>query len=142
MVIGAGPAGLIAAAGAAGLGARVALVERHLMGGDCLNYGCVPSKALLRCATAWADVRDARQYGVHYYGDLQVDFAAIMERLRRLRADLSANDAVQRFTALGVDVFLGDAHFSGRDTVEVAGKTLRFKRAVIATGARAVQPPT
>src|SRR5215470_17295185 len=79
VVIGAGPAGLVAAAGAAGLGARVALVERHLMGGDCLNYGCVPSKALLRCATAWADVREAGRYGVHPQGDLQVDFAAIME---------------------------------------------------------------
>ena len=66
VVVGAGPAGLIAAAGAAGLGARVALVERHLMGGDCLNYGCVPSKALLRCATAWAEVRDASRYGVHH----------------------------------------------------------------------------
>src|SRR6266446_1162775 len=65
VVIGAGTAGLVAAAGAAGLGARVALVERHLMGGDCLNYGCVPSKALLRCATAWAEVRDASRYGVH-----------------------------------------------------------------------------
>src|SRR5262244_3074741 len=78
VVIGAGPAGLIAAAGAAGLGARVALVERHLMGGDCLNYGCVPSKALLRCATACADVREARHYGVRYHGDLQVDFGAVM----------------------------------------------------------------
>src|ERR1043166_6561207 len=88
VIIGAGPAGLIAAAGAAGLGARVALVERHLMGGDCLNYGCVPSKALLRCATAWADVRDASQYGVHHHGDLQVDFGAIMERLGRRGAAL------------------------------------------------------
>jgi pyruvate/2-oxoglutarate dehydrogenase complex dihydrolipoamide dehydrogenase (E3) component len=140
VVIGAGPAGLIAAAGAAGLGARVALVERHLMGGDCLNYGCVPSKALLRCATAWADVRDARQYGVHH-GDLQVDFSAIMERLRRLRADLSANDAVQRFAALGVDVFLGHGHFTGPHVLEVQGQTLTFARAVIATGSHAGVPP-
>src|SRR5574341_2671046 len=77
VVVGAGPAGLIAAAGAAGLGARVALVERHLMGGDCLNYGCVPSKALLRCATAWADVREAHRYGVSYDGALHVDFGAV-----------------------------------------------------------------
>jgi pyruvate/2-oxoglutarate dehydrogenase complex dihydrolipoamide dehydrogenase (E3) component len=141
VVIGAGPAGLIAAAGAAGLGARVALVERHLMGGDCLNYGCVPSKALLRCATAWADVRDARYYGVHHHGDLQVDFAAIMERLRRLRADLSANDAVQRFAALGVDVFLGHGHFTGPRVLEVEGQALIFARAVIATGSHAGVPP-
>jgi len=141
VVIGAGPAGLIAAAGAAGLGARVALVERHLMGGDCLNYGCVPSKALLRCATAWADVRDARHYGVRHHGDLQVDFGAIMERLRRLRADLSANDAVQRFTALGVDVFLGHGRFTSPRTLNVEGQTLAFARAVIATGSHAGVPP-
>src|SRR5947208_15468936 len=132
VVVGAGPAGLIAAAGAAGLGARVALVERHLMGGDCLNYGCVPSKALLRCATAWAEVRDASHYGVHHQGALQVDFGAIMERLRRLRADLSANDAVQRFTALGVDIFLGHGRFTGPRALDVDGQTLTFARAVIA----------
>src|SRR6516162_3029646 len=82
VALGAGTAGLVSAAGAAGLGAKVALVERHLMGGDCLNFGCVPSKALLRCATAWADVREARHYGVRHHGDLQVHFGAIMERLR------------------------------------------------------------
>src|SRR4029453_17849746 len=141
VVIGGGPAGRIAAAGAAGLGARVALVERHLMGGDCLNYGCVPSKALLRCATAWADVRDASHYGVRHQGDLQVDFGAIMERLRRLRADLSANDAVQRFTALGVDVFLGHGRFAGAHALSVAGQTLTFVRAVIAPGSHAGVPP-
>ena len=141
VIIGAGTAGLIAAAGAAGLGARVALVERHLMGGDCLNYGCVPSKALLRCATAWADVRDAGQYGVHYDGALQVDFSAVMERLRRLRADLSANDAVQRFTNLGVDVFLGHGRFTGPRGLDVEGQALTFARAVIATGSHAGVPP-
>jgi pyruvate/2-oxoglutarate dehydrogenase complex dihydrolipoamide dehydrogenase (E3) component len=141
VIIGAGPAGLIAAAGAAGLGARVALVERHLMGGDCLNYGCVPSKALLRCATAWADVRNAGQYGVHYAGDLHVDFGAVMERLRRLRADLSAHDAVQRFTDLGVDVFLGHGRFTGPRGLDVEGQALTFARAVIATGSHAGVPP-
>jgi pyruvate/2-oxoglutarate dehydrogenase complex dihydrolipoamide dehydrogenase (E3) component len=141
VIIGAGPAGLIAAAGAAGLGARVALVERHLMGGDCLNYGCVPSKALLRCATAWADARDAGRYGVHYAGDLQVDFGAVMERLRRLRADLSAHDAVQRFTDLGVDIFLGHGRFTGARGLDVEGQALTFARAVIATGSHAGVPP-
>ncbi len=141
VVVGAGPAGLIAAAGAAGLGARVALVERHLMGGDCLNYGCVPSKALLRCATAWADVRDARRYGVSYGGELRVDFGAVMARLRRLRADLSAHDAVQRFTELGVDVFLGHGCFTAPRRLAVDGQFLTFARAVIATGSHAGVPP-
>jgi pyruvate/2-oxoglutarate dehydrogenase complex dihydrolipoamide dehydrogenase (E3) component len=141
VVIGAGTAGLVAAAGAAGLGAKVALVERHLMGGDCLNAGCVPSKALLRAARARADVRDAGAYGVEVPAGIRVNFPAVMERMRRLRAGVSKNDSAARFRDLGVDVFLGEGRFSGPDTVEVAGKTLRFKKAVITTGARAAAPP-
>lgn len=141
VVIGAGTAGLIVAAGAAGLGAKVALIERHLMGGDCLNYGCVPSKALIRCAKAMADVRDASALGVQVPGGVRVDFAQVMERMRRIRAGISHHDSAARFKDLGVDVFLGSACFTGSDTIEVAGKTLRFARAVIATGARAAAPP-
>jgi pyruvate/2-oxoglutarate dehydrogenase complex dihydrolipoamide dehydrogenase (E3) component len=141
VVLGAGPAGLVAAAGAAGLGAKVALVERALMGGDCLNVGCVPSKALLRCARAAAAVRDAGQFGVRVPDGVRVDFPAVMERVRRLRADLSAADSAQRFRGLGVDVFLGEGRFTGPDAVEVAGHTLRFHRAVIATGGRAAALP-
>jgi pyruvate/2-oxoglutarate dehydrogenase complex dihydrolipoamide dehydrogenase (E3) component len=140
VVLGAGTAGLVCAAGAAGLGARVALVERDLMGGDCLNVGCVPSKALLRAARAAAAVRGAATFGVHA-APPAIDFAAAMERLRRVRAGLSPNDSAERFRGLGVDVFLGPGRFTGRDAVEVAGKTLRFSRAVIATGARAATPP-
>ena len=141
VVLGAGTAGLVSAAGAAGLGARVALIEKHLMGGDCLNYGCVPSKGLIRCATAWADVRDAAHYGIHRSGDIGVDFGAVMERMRRLRADISHNDSVQRFTDLGIDVFLGTGRFTSPRSVEVDGQTLHFARAVIATGGRAAAPP-
>jgi pyruvate/2-oxoglutarate dehydrogenase complex dihydrolipoamide dehydrogenase (E3) component len=141
VVIGAGTAGLVMAAGAAGLGAKVALVERELMGGDCLNFGCVPSKAIIRASRVAAAVRDAKRFAVHIRGDVQVDFAAVMERMRRLRADLSVNDSAARFKDLGVDVFIGDAHFSGRDTISVGGATLRFRRAAIATGARASDLP-
>jgi pyruvate/2-oxoglutarate dehydrogenase complex dihydrolipoamide dehydrogenase (E3) component len=140
VVIGAGTAGLVTAAGAAGLGARVALVERDLMGGDCLNVGCVPSKALLRAGRAWADVRNAGAFGVRVPGAPRVDFPAVMERMRQLRAGLSPIDSAARFRALGVDVFLGAARFAGADAVEVAGRILRFRKAVIATGARAVAP--
>ena len=141
VVIGAGTAGLVTAAGAAGLGAKVALIERHLMGGDCLNVGCVPSKAVIRSSRVVGDIRDAERFGVRVRGDVEVDFPAVMERMRRLRAGISHHDSVHRFhKELGVDVFLGDGHFSGPDTVEVGGKTLRFKRAVIASGARAVNP--
>src|SRR5260221_8078848 len=141
VVIGAGTAGLVAAAGAAGLGAKVALVEKSLLGGDCLNVGCVPSKAVIRSGRAVFDAKEAGPFGVRVGGPVEIDFPAVMERMRKLRADLSPNDSAQRFAKLGVDVFLGEARFAGPDTVEVAGKALRFKRAVIATGARAVQPP-
>lgn len=141
VVIGAGTAGLVTAAIAAGLGARVALVERHLFGGDCLNFGCVPSKAVIRAARAWHEARTAAaRFGgptVHEDGD----FGAVMARLRQLRADISHVDGVERFRGLGVDVFLGDAAFTGHDTIAVNGTTLRFRRAVIATGARAARPP-
>jgi pyruvate/2-oxoglutarate dehydrogenase complex dihydrolipoamide dehydrogenase (E3) component len=140
VVIGAGTAGLVTAAGAAGLGAKVALVERELMGGDCLNVGCVPSKALLSAARAAAAVKRAGEFGVRVPDGVSVDFAAVMERLRRLRASIAPNDSAERFRSLGVDVYLGEARFTSRDAVEVAGQTLRFKKAVIATGARAARP--
>jgi pyruvate/2-oxoglutarate dehydrogenase complex dihydrolipoamide dehydrogenase (E3) component len=140
VVIGAGTAGLVTAAGAAGLGARVALIERDLLGGDCLNLGCVPSKALIRSARAAAQVRDAGPFGVRVPPGATVDFPAVMERMRRLRAGISPHDSAARFRDLGIDVYLGQAAFTGPDTLEVAGKTLRFRRAVIATGARAHRP--
>ncbi len=141
VVIGAGTAGLVAAAGAAGLGAKVALVEKHLLGGDCLNVGCVPSKAVIRSSRVAFDARDAGPFGVRVAEAVQVDFPAVMERMRKLRADLSPHDSAERFAKLGVDVFLGEAHFAGPDAVQVGATKLRFKRAVIATGARATRPP-
>ncbi len=141
VVIGAGTAGLVTAAGAAGLGAKVALIERSLMGGDCLNVGCVPSKALISSARSFAAVRDAQELGVNVPAGATVDFPAVMERMRRLRAGISPHDSAARFRDLGIDVFLGEGRFSGNDTVEVAGQTLRFKRAVLCTGAKAAQLP-
>lgn len=141
VVIGAGPAGLVTAAAIAGLGGKVALIERGLLGGDCLNVGCVPSKALIRCAHAAAAVRDAPAFGVRVEGEVTVDFPAVMTRMRRLRAKLSHHDSASRFTDLGVDVYLGEARFLGRGAIAVAGQELRFARALIATGARAAAPP-
>ena len=140
VVIGAGTAGLVTAAGAAGLGARVALVERRLLGGDCLNVGCVPSKCIIRSSRVVADLREANQFGIRVPDGMDVDFRAVMERMRRLRARISAHDSARRFKDLGVDVFLGEGKFSGPGTLEVGGKTLRFKKAVIATGTRPVHP--
>ena len=139
VVLGAGTAGLVAAAGAAGLGARVALVERGLLGGDCLNTGCVPSKALLASARRIADARVPSRTGVADHPS--ADFAAAMERMRRIRAEIAENDSAYRFRDLGVDVFLGEGRFVARDAVEVGGARLRFARALIATGARPVVPP-
>src|SRR5262245_58256614 len=115
VVIGAGTAGLVTAAGAAGLGAKVALVEKYLMGGDCLTVGCVPSKAMIRSSRAVFDARETGRFGVRVMAPAQVDFAAVMERMRKLRADLSPTDSAKRFAKLGVDVFLGEAHFAGPD---------------------------
>jgi pyruvate/2-oxoglutarate dehydrogenase complex dihydrolipoamide dehydrogenase (E3) component len=140
VVIGAGTAGLVTAAGAAGLGAKVALIERNLMGGDCLNVGCVPSKAIISAARVAATVRDAAELGTDVDG-YQVDFPKVMERLRKLRAGISHHDSAKRFSELGVDVFIGSGNFTSDSTVEVDGQTLRFKRAVIATGARAAKLP-
>ncbi len=139
VVVGAGTAGLVSAAGAAGLGARVALVEHHLMGGDCLNVGCVPSKALISAARVAALTRAAADFGVHTAA-VEVDFPKVMERMRRLRARLAPTDSVARFEQLGVDVYLGTGRFIGPTTLEVDGRMLEFSRAVIATGARAAAP--
>lgn len=141
VVLGAGTAGLVTAGGAAGLGGKVALVERHLMGGDCLNFGCVPSKAIIRASRVPAEIRDAERFGTHVPPGTRTDFAAVMERMRHVRASISRHDSAERFRSLGVDVFLGDAKFSGPDSVTVAGNTLRFKHAVIATGTRPAVPP-
>ena len=142
VVIGAGTAGLIVAAGAAGLGGKVALIERHLMGGDCLNVGCVPSKCLIRPARLAAEMRAATDFGLTPSAVTPADFPAVMERLRRIRAEISHHDSAIRYRdELGVDVFIGDAVFTGADTVTVGGQSLRFKKAVIATGARAVELP-
>jgi len=141
VVVGGGTAGLVSAAGAAGMGARVALVERGLLGGDCLNVGCVPSKGLLRAARSWSE---ARSSAVRFGGpraDGAGDFPLAVERMRRLRAGISHNDSAARFRDLGVDVFLGEGRFIASDALDVDGRRLRFRRAVIATGARAAAPP-
>lgn len=139
-VVGAGTAGLVSAAVAAGLGARVALVERRLLGGDCLNWGCVPSKALLAVGKAAAAARRAGSLGVRV-GGVDVDFAAAMERMRRLRAEIAAHDAAERFRERGIDVFLGSGRFVAPGRLEIDGVPLAFRRAVLATGARPSVPP-
>lgn len=139
VVIGGGTAGLVSAVGAAGLGARVALIERHLLGGDCLNVGCVPSKAVIRSARAAHDARMAGSFGVRI-GEVEIDFAIAMARMRRLRAGIAPHDGATRLAKAGVDVYLGEGRFVARDSIEVAGQRLSFARAAITTGARAAVP--
>lgn len=145
VVIGGGTAGLITAVVAASLGAKVALIEQHLMGGDCLNVGCVPSKGVIRAARAWADLRRATDFGLHVPPGVTYDFGAVMARMRKLRARISANDSAQRYAKLGVDVYLGSGRFTGPTTVQVEGpsghRTLTFVKAAVCTGARASAPP-
>ena len=140
VVIGAGTAGLVAAHAAAALGAKVALIERNLLGGDCLNVGCVPSKAIIRTSHLYADMRDAGRYGAQTPADIRVDFAAVMQRMRGIRARISHVDSVQRLVAAGVDVFFGQARFGASDWLTVDGAKLRFRKALIATGARPDTP--
>lgn len=146
VVIGAGTAGLITAVIAASLGAKVALIEKHLMGGDCLNVGCVPSKGLIRAARAWADLRNVEEFGLHIPVGVKYDFGQAMARMRKLRAQISRNDSVHRYTKLGVDVYIGSGQFTGADSIQVEGpagnRTLTFAKAAICTGARAAVPPT
>ena len=140
VAIGGGTAGIISAVGTAGLGGKAALIERHLLGGDCLNCGCVPSKALIRAARGAHEVAVAKEFGVRGSVEATVTFAEVMARMRQLRARISHHDSAERFTSLGVDVYLGNARFTGPDSLEVASQKLTFKRCVIATGARAAKP--
>jgi len=145
VVIGAGTAGLITAVVAASLGAKVALIEKHLMGGDCLNVGCVPSKGVIRAARAWADLRRATDFGLHVPPGVTYDFGAVMARMRKLRARISQNDSAQRYAKLGVDVYIGSGRFLAPKTIQVEGpsghRTLTFVKAAVCTGARASAPP-
>ena len=140
IVIGGGSAGLLGAIVAANLGAKVALVEKHLMGGDCLNVGCVPSKAIIRSAKTMGEIMMAHKFGIETNGT-KVHFDQVMERIRQVQADISHVDSVQRYTEAGVDVFLGEGQFTSMNTLDIGGEQLKFKKALIATGSRPFHPP-
>lgn len=140
LVIGGGAAGLVTAAGSAGVGARAAIIERGFLGGDCLVTGCVPSKAFLKAAHVAHNVRTCEEYGIRINGTVTVDFAAMMTRLKKIRAGISQNDAAKRFTDKGVEVYLGQARFKDKNTVVVNGKELTFLKCCIATGGRPYVP--
>ena len=140
LIIGGGPAGLVAARAAAALGVRVALIEGNHLGGVSLNSGSLPSQALIRTSRLYADMRNAALYGARAPDEVKVDFVQAMERMRRVRTRAARNYTPERIKAMGVDLFFGMARFMSADTVEVDGLRLRFKKAMIATGTRSLLP--
>ena len=140
VVIGGGPTGLVAAMTAAAEGHRVAMTEQFLTGGTCVNFGCTPSKALIRCARAVNEAGRGADFGFGLTAPAKVDFAKVMERVRRIRSMSSAGDAVQVVAGHGVDVYLGHTRFTKPNAVMVDGRELRFDKAVIATGSRPAAP--
>ena len=139
-VIGGGSGGLSVAAAAAAFGVPVVLIEKGLMGGDCLNYGCVPSKALISVAKKANSIRHADRFGIKAQ-EPEVDFAAVRARIREVIATIAPHDSVERFTGLGVQVIQGSAKFTAPDCVEVNGIQIRARRFVVATGSSALVPP-
>lgn len=140
VVIGAGSGGLVSAYIAAAVKAEVSLIEKHAMGGDCLNTGCVPSKALIRSARLAAEVKRAAALG-YTNASATVDFARVMERVQRVITDIEPHDALERYRELGVDVIQGAARITSPWSVEVAGQTLTTRNIIIAAGGRPVMPP-
>lgn len=140
VIIGGGPAGLPAAFMATMGGHSVAVIERNLTGGTCVNFGCTPSKALLRAARAVFEAHDGQKFGYALDGQLQVDFAAVMIRVRKMRAASSAPPAVASLARAGIDVFLGDGRFVSPSEVKVNGRRIAFTKALIATGSRPTIP--
>ncbi len=140
VVIGGGPGGLTAASLALDLNAKVALIEKEHLGGECFNVGCIPSKALLRSSRCAAQVRDAKEFGIEVPKGWTVNFPAIMERVRRLQSLISPYDSAAYYKSLGIDVFLGKARFVDDSSIEVEGSLLRFKKAIIATGTQPIIP--
>ena len=139
-VIGAGSGGLSIAAGAVQMGASVVLIEKGEMGGDCLNYGCVPSKAILAAAKQAQSMRDAAKFGVAAV-EPDVDFAAVMDHVHDVIAGIAPHDSQERFEGLGVRVIRSAGRFVGPDRVQAGGQTIRARRFVVATGSRPVAPP-
>lgn len=129
VAIGGGAGGLVSAIGAAIVGGKAAIIERNIMGGDCLNTGCVPSKAFIKVAKVAHTVKESSKYGVNIVGDVKIDFGKVMERVREVRAEISEHDSVYKFIKkYGVDIFLGDAKFVGKKELNVNGKLIQFSK--------------
>ena len=140
VVIGGGSAGLVTAYIAAAVKARVTLIEKHKLGGDCLNYGCVPSKAIIRSAKFLSHIARSREFGIRQ-ADAEFDFAEVMERVQRVIRQIEPHDSIERYNGLGVDIVIGEARITSPWTVEVNGNTIRTRNIVVATGGQPFVPP-
>ena len=140
IVIGGGSGGLVCAAGGAGLGAKVALIEKKKLGGDCLNTGCVPSKALIRSAKMIHYFRNAKTYGIQE-ASIRFDFSDIMDRVQRIQKTLEPNDSPERFRGMGVDVKFGNYYFKSPHELTNGEETITGKKIVISTGSSPFVPP-
>jgi pyruvate/2-oxoglutarate dehydrogenase complex dihydrolipoamide dehydrogenase (E3) component len=134
LIIGAGPGGMTAATVARSLNASVALVEKEHFGGECLSYGCIPSKALLRSSRLAGEMQHAKELGLEIGSEWKVNFSEVMQRVHRLQSVISPHDSAQHFKELGIDIFLGEGHFIGSNKLEVRGQAISFKKAIIITG--------
>ncbi|MDQ6781287.1 MAG: FAD-dependent oxidoreductase, partial [Candidatus Eremiobacteraeota bacterium] len=139
-IVGAGPAGVAAAESAARLGFSVALIERNRMGGNSLNVGSVPSKAMIRTAGVYGTMRDAEEFGAPVPDEPALEFGKVMARMRRIRTRISEYYSVHELTALGVDIFFGAARFASAGMLFVGDVPVRFNKALVATGARPRSP--
>lgn len=140
IVIGGGSAGLVSALIAAAVNAKVTLIEKHKMGGDCLNTGCVPSKALIKSAKVASLINRSNEFGINV-PESNVDFAAVMERVQSVISKIEPHDSVERFESLGVECIEGEAKITSPWTVEINGKVLSARSIIVATGARPFVPP-
>jgi len=140
VVIGAGSAGLVAALIVAGAKAKVVLIEKHKMGGDCLNTGCVPSKSLIRSGRIMSYLKRAQQFGIDDVSG-KVNFAAVMQRVQGVIASIEPHDSIERFTSLGVECVIGEATIESPYSVSVNGRTINTRSIILATGASPLVPP-
>ncbi len=140
IVIGGGSAGLVSSLIAAAVNAKVTLIEKHKMGGDCLNTGCVPSKALIKSAKVASLIKRSNEFGINV-SESNVDFSAVMERVQSVIAKIEPHDSIERFESLGVECIEGEAKITSPWTVEINGKTLSTRNIIVATGARPFVPP-
>jgi pyruvate/2-oxoglutarate dehydrogenase complex dihydrolipoamide dehydrogenase (E3) component len=140
VILGAGPAGLSAAFDAAALNAKVALIEQKMLGGNCLHTGCVPSKALIRTSRLYADMRNAETFGGQVPSDMPIDFAAAMDRITRIRSRIARGTTARELSRLKIDLFFGSGRFEDANAIMVGGDRLRFRKALVATGAHPVIP--